>query len=408
MKITKKKGECVLTNNVLTKAFTPTEEDLEKIKSFTQRDFAPEELFIFKMVLCTNEADRDFDVFSPAALRDMQKLFIGKPGLRDHIAGTDYQTARIFDTYIEPAEGKGYGGEELLCLKAKAYIPRCPETEGIINAVEAGIKREVSVSCAIGKSHCSICGESEGCSHIPGKKYDGKLCARIIDSVSDAYEWSFVAVPAQRYAGVTKSFEGGDDYKTNANSINSENCETIENRERTETGETNETSETNETTERAERCAKGKTGAKGTKGTEHTNIEEQEQETPDATALQKRLNTGSEVTLSAPEACTVAKAMAENEELQKLALAYKNALREYALRLAKSVPGADMKSFDTLLQSLSATQLQQFNTALKGCAELVKADKHYENHENTGTMPTPQLSPVRESTNTQTLNEFKI
>ncbi len=388
-----------MTNNVLTKAFTPTEEDLEKIKSFTQRDFAPEELFIFKMVLCTNEADRDFDVFSPAALRDMQKLFIGKPGLRDHIAGTDYQTARIFDTYIEPADGKGYDGSDLLCLKAKAYIPRCPETEGIINAIESGIKREVSVSCAIGKSHCSVCGESEGCSHIPGKKYKGKLCARVIDSVSDAYEWSFVAVPAQRYAGVTKSFKGGDDCENSAaGTMGTTKNYISEEKEQ-------------ETPDAAVNTVSAKGSAKDTKGTEDTKnyiSEEKEQETPDAAALQRRLNAGSKVTLSAPEACSLAKAMAENEELQKLALAYKNALREYALRLAKSIPGADMKSFEELLKSLSATQLQQFNTALKERGESASTTKHYENYENTGTMPTPQLSPVRERADSKTFNEFKI
>ncbi len=406
-----------MTNNVLTKAFTPTEEDLEKIKSFTQRDFAPEELFIFKMVLCTNEADRDFDVFSPAALRDMQKLFIGKPGLRDHIAGTDYQTARIFDTYIEPGDGKGYDGSDLLCLKAKAYIPRCPETEGIITAIEAGIKREVSVSCAIGKSHCSVCGESAGCSHIPGKKYDGKICARVIDSVSDAYEWSFVAVPAQRYAGVTKAFKGGDDCNTGKNSEINENAENVENAESTENSK----------------------GAKGTRGTEHTNIEEKEQETPDATALKARLNAGTEVTLSAAEAKSLAGIMAENEGLQKLATAYTDALRKYALRLANAVPGADTKSLEGLLKGLNTHQLRQFTTALQGCdptgsangakganGECSKcntkgergdfsdysenaASAERKQFKGAGQMPAPQLSPVKaESMDTKTLNEFKI
>ena len=36
------------------------------------------------------------------------------------------------------------------------------------------------------------------------KEYNGKTCYAILDEVTDAYEVSFVAVPAQRGAGVTK------------------------------------------------------------------------------------------------------------------------------------------------------------------------------------------------------------
>ena len=33
-----------------------------------------------------------------------------------------------------------------------------------------------------------------------------KRCHVVLSDVTDAYEWSFVAVPAQREAGVTKQF----------------------------------------------------------------------------------------------------------------------------------------------------------------------------------------------------------
>ena len=51
------------------------------------------------------------------------------------------------------------------------------------------------------------------CRHRKGQAYDGKSCHAILDEPADAYEWSFVAVPAQRGAGVTKSFgtvKGGE------------------------------------------------------------------------------------------------------------------------------------------------------------------------------------------------------
>ena len=43
---------------------------------------------------------------------------------------------------------------------------------------------------------------------MPGRLYDGKLCCTVLDEIQDAYEWSFVAVPAQIAAGVTKHFTG--------------------------------------------------------------------------------------------------------------------------------------------------------------------------------------------------------
>ena len=55
---------------------------------------------------------------------------------------------------------------------------------------------------------CSICGapRGEGCGHKPGEVYDGKLCCISLEEASDAYEFSFVAVPAQPHAGVVKGF----------------------------------------------------------------------------------------------------------------------------------------------------------------------------------------------------------
>ena len=45
-----------------------------------------------------------------------------------------------------------------------------------------------------------------GCDHEKGSEYGGKLCYHILDEPLDAYEWSFVAVPAQVNSGVTKRF----------------------------------------------------------------------------------------------------------------------------------------------------------------------------------------------------------
>ena len=83
------------------------------------------------------------------------------------------------------------------------------ENEPLIAELDAGIKKEGSVSCRMGKRVCSVCKADktrERCSHVPGRHYGNQLCYTLLEDAFDAYEYSFVAVPAQKKAGVTKSF----------------------------------------------------------------------------------------------------------------------------------------------------------------------------------------------------------
>ena len=85
-------------------------------------------------------------------------------------------------------------------------MAKIPENEGLISEIKAGIKREVSTGFAVSKFRCSICGKSV-CKHFIGDSYDGKKCMKIIEHCPDAYELSFVAVPAQPNAGTIKAAE---------------------------------------------------------------------------------------------------------------------------------------------------------------------------------------------------------
>lgn len=61
------------------------------------------------------------------------------------------------------------------------------------------------MGCAVERSVCSICGEEfHTCPHEKGAEYGGRRCWAELVRATDAYEWSFVAVPAQRNAGVMK------------------------------------------------------------------------------------------------------------------------------------------------------------------------------------------------------------
>ena len=89
---------------------------------------------------------------------------------------------------------------------------RNDETRSMIEKIEAGILKEVSVGFAAKPVVCSVCGaEMRGweCQkhHQKGKVYDGKNCYGIITEPTDAFEFSLVAVPAQRAAGITVLME---------------------------------------------------------------------------------------------------------------------------------------------------------------------------------------------------------
>ena len=187
-----------------------TEDDMKKISTFTRREMSADEVYTFNVDLCNNDVDRDFEKFSVQTLNRLAKLFVGKTGIFDHSMKANDQKARVFDAYVEKILGrKTADGEDFYTLKAKAYMLNNEENKSLIDEIDAGIKKEVSISCSVDKSYCSICNTDNRhgrCEHIKGKTYGGKLCFNILSDATDAYEFSFVAVPAQREAGITKSF----------------------------------------------------------------------------------------------------------------------------------------------------------------------------------------------------------
>lgn len=198
---------------ILSNEITPdiSEEIMKKINRLSRKKLEKDEVYIFNITLCDNEIDRDFDVFSEKSLEKLGKLFIGKTGISDHSMRSSDQTARIYETWIEKTPNKftSYGAP-YVALKAGAYMVKTIKNEDLIKEIDAGIKKEVSVGCSVLKSVCSICGKDtmrEPCGHKKGKSYAGGLCYNTLTEPTDAYEWSFVAVPAQREAGVTKAFK---------------------------------------------------------------------------------------------------------------------------------------------------------------------------------------------------------
>lgn len=199
-----------MTENVLSTGSVPTEEELKLINNYTRRPFTAEEVYVFSLTLCDNDVDRDFERFTVESLFELEKLFVGKTGIIDHVNSSKNQTARIFRCEVQAVQGrKTVTGDDYFRLFARAYIPVTEGNREVITAIESGIKKEISVGCAVKESLCSICSEpigSAGCNHTKGQTFGGKLCFAQLTDPYDAYEWSFVAVPAQREAGVTKAF----------------------------------------------------------------------------------------------------------------------------------------------------------------------------------------------------------
>ena len=189
---------------------TPTPDQLEKINRQSRAALTAEQVYCFSVRLCDDRPDRDNERFDTDALPRLAELFIGKTGICDHSWSAKDQVARIFDARTEP-EG------EATILRAWAYMLRGEHTDPIIANIEAGIHREVSVGCAMAKTRCSVCGADYGsCEHRKGEVYGGQTCCCVLSEPVDAYEFSFVAVPAQPAAGVMKGFREDGSIQKNA------------------------------------------------------------------------------------------------------------------------------------------------------------------------------------------------
>ncbi len=185
----------------------PTDEDMVLINTYSLKELSKDEIFCFSVVLCDNDIDRDYERFSKDALKTLENLFVGKTGILNHSMKSEDQSCRTYKTQlITDNNRKTVDGKIYIYLKAWCYTVRSDKNESLIKDIESGIKKEVSISCASENKICSICGESR-CNHIAGRKYNGEYCHKTLTDITDAYEWSFVAVPAQRQAGVTKSFK---------------------------------------------------------------------------------------------------------------------------------------------------------------------------------------------------------
>lgn len=196
--------------------------DIALINQFSKRELAPEEVYCFSVVMCDNDIDRDLERFTSKTLDELAPMFVGKTVISDHSWRSGNQIGRIYATEVQRTAEKNQTGEPLRQLVGKVYMLNSEDNKATIDAIEAGILKEVSVGVSIQTQTCSLCGESMRFSwasfkmecknhHILGETYPNEgLCFMNLDDPRDAYELSFVAVPAQRNAGVRKAANDPD------------------------------------------------------------------------------------------------------------------------------------------------------------------------------------------------------
>lgn len=196
-----------------------TDADLKKINKYTLSPVTADDVFIFKATMADNEQDdRNCMPFNLKALQDLKDLYPGKTMLKDHRRSADSQIARIYETeLVQNANKQTELGELHTELIAKIYMIKTDSNKDLISEIKGGIKKEVSTSTVPKKMVCNICGVDnmkDWCRHYPGYDYDvtdatgkssKKKCKMLLHGAKEAYELSFVAVPAQPRACTHKS-----------------------------------------------------------------------------------------------------------------------------------------------------------------------------------------------------------
>lgn len=181
---------------------------MELINKYTIYPLTENDVFVFPVVLCDNEVDRDGEKFTFDSLNSLKEKFIGKTGIFDHNPTSKNQIMRIVQTSLEKIPNRyTKDGEDYWQLSALVYALNNESNKEFIQNVKGGILKEVSVGCSIESATCSICGEPyQNCDHVSGEYYNNKYACVHLNGANDAYEFSFVAIPAQKDAGVTKNY----------------------------------------------------------------------------------------------------------------------------------------------------------------------------------------------------------
>lgn len=192
---------------------TPSESDLAIIEQFALagEPINPEDLFIGRMSLANDQYDRSHERFPESYLAQFARTLPGKSVMTGHNydLGPD---GRIFKAEVQPGLTEGLAARKDLVVSYYLLA-----SDPLAAKVKAGIARDVSIGFNPDSRLCDLCekdydawmkGEEDGCSHVAGREYEGKL-ARVtyggdIEKV-EGLEGSFVWLGCQYGAQAIQS-----------------------------------------------------------------------------------------------------------------------------------------------------------------------------------------------------------
>ena len=98
-------------------AGAPDEARLAKINAYARTPLTAEAVYCFRVRLCDDRPDRDFERFDRAALEKLSELFVGRTGIFDHSWSAGGQTARIYRAEVIEEETRTTAGDKYCWCK---------------------------------------------------------------------------------------------------------------------------------------------------------------------------------------------------------------------------------------------------------------------------------------------------
>ena len=80
--------------------------EMEAVNAFAKTQLQAQDVYLFSVLLCDNEVDRDYERFSESTLKELGELFTGATGICDHEWKSKNQLARIYRTELVSVPGK--------------------------------------------------------------------------------------------------------------------------------------------------------------------------------------------------------------------------------------------------------------------------------------------------------------